>query len=68
MTKNATAKGLSVEQPAKDDADRPRKKVQRHSPDRLLRKPIALPGGVTVSSEKHRGRLVVRIESPNIER
>jgi len=42
----------------------PKRKVQRHSPHRLLRKKLALPGGVTVSAEKHKGRIVVRVESP----
>jgi hypothetical protein len=41
-----------------------KRKIQRHSPDRLLRKPVALSCGVTISAEKHRGRLVVRGESP----
>jgi hypothetical protein len=46
-------------------AERPRKKVQRHSPDRLLRRPVQVDGGVTVSAELHKGRIVVRVESPN---
>ena len=29
------------------------RKVQRHSPDRLLRQKLVLPGGITVSAEKH---------------
>jgi hypothetical protein len=40
------------------------RKVQRHSPDRLLRRPVELPGGVKVSAERHKGRIVVRVESP----
>ena len=47
-------------------ADRKRK-VQRHSPDRLLRQKLVLPGDITVSAEKHKGRLVVRVESPDEE-
>ena len=30
----------------KTDVERPRKKVQRHSPHRLLRRPVELPGGI----------------------
>jgi hypothetical protein len=62
--KNASAKGLTVEQSAKNDGERPRKKVQRHSPDRLLRRPVELPGGLVVSAERHKGRIVVRLETP----
>ena len=43
------------------------RRVQRHSPHRLLRKKLVLPGGITISAEKHRGRLVVRVESPGDE-
>jgi hypothetical protein len=39
---------------------------QRHSPDLLLRRAVELPGGVVVSAEKHRGRIVVRVESPDV--
>ncbi|MBC7856849.1 MAG: hypothetical protein IAF94_25745 [Pirellulaceae bacterium] len=42
----------------------PKRRVQRHSPDRLLRQTLVLPGEITVSAEKHKGRLVVRFESP----
>jgi hypothetical protein len=38
---------------------RPKRRVQRHSPARLVRHPVTLPGGVTVSAEKHKGRLVI---------
>ena len=40
----------------------PRVRVQRHSPHRLLRKKLVLPGGITISAEKHRGRVMVRVE------
>lgn len=49
----------------KPNAHSPKRKVQRHSPDRLLRQKLVLPGGITVSAEKHKGRLVVRVESPD---
>ena len=39
-------------------------RVQRHSPHRLLRQKLVLPGGITISAEKHRGRVVVRVEMP----
>jgi hypothetical protein len=53
-----------VDQRSQDDAERPKKKVQRHSPDRLLRQPLHLEGGVTVSAERHKGRIMVRVETP----
>jgi hypothetical protein len=46
------------------NTERPKRKVQRHSPHRLLRQKLVLPGDITVSAEKHKGRLVVRVESP----
>ena len=55
------------DEPKKSD-DRKKRRVLRHSPDRLLRQPVVLPGGVTVSAEKHKGRIVVRLESPSVER
>lgn len=42
-------------------------RVQRHSPHRLLRKKLVLPGGITISAERHRGRVVVRVEMPQEE-
>jgi hypothetical protein len=45
-----------------------KRKVQRHSPHRLLRQKLVLPGGVVVSAERHKGRLVVRVETPEDER
>lgn len=55
-----------MEQASKLDAEPTRMKVQRHSPDRLLRRKVDLPGGITISAEKHSGRIVVRIESPDV--
>jgi hypothetical protein len=43
----------------------PRVRVQRHSPHRLLRRPVVLIGGVKIAAEKHRGRIVIRIELPS---
>ena len=47
----------------KTDVERPKKKVHRYSPDRLLREKITVPAESTLSTEKHRGRIVVRVES-----
>jgi hypothetical protein len=44
------------------------RRVQRHSPHRLLRKTLVLPGGITISAEKHRGRVMVRVEVPASQR
>ena len=60
----ATTKGLSVDQTQKNDAERPKRKVQRYSPDRLLRQKLVLPAATTVSAEKHKGRVMVRFEVP----
>jgi hypothetical protein len=43
---------------------RPQRKVKRYSPDRLLRQKLVLPGDISVSAEKHNGRIVVRVETP----
>jgi hypothetical protein len=45
-----------------------RRRVQRHSPHRLLRKKVVLPGGIIISAEKHRGRVMVRVEVPASQR
>jgi hypothetical protein len=41
-----------------------KRRVVRHSPQRLLRQPLKLPGDVTVSAERNQGRLMVRVEMP----
>jgi hypothetical protein len=46
------------------DPDALKRRVQRHSPHRLLRKKLVLPGGITISAELRRGRILVRIEAP----
>jgi hypothetical protein len=56
---------FSMMKPSLQPNPPPKRKVQRHSPHRLLRKKLFLPGGVTVSAERHRGRLVVRVEVPD---
>ena len=48
----------------KKDSDRPKRWVRRYSPDRLLREPVALSGGATVSVENHRGRKMVGLDEP----
>jgi hypothetical protein len=55
-------------EPRQERAKYSGRKVQRHSPDRLLRRPIQLAGGVTVSAEKHNGRILVRVEMPRPDR
>lgn len=67
-SENSKTKGLNVAQDPNDDPEGPREMVQRHSPDRLLRRKVDLPGGITISAEKHRGRIVVRIESPALKK
>jgi hypothetical protein len=52
-----------MEQGPTNDVKPPKKKVQRHSPDRLLRRPGELPGGLAISAELHKGKIVVRLES-----
>jgi hypothetical protein len=51
-----------VEQNPKTDTKGPRKKVQRYSPDRLLREKIKVPAATTVSAERHNGRVMLRFE------
>jgi len=65
---SATTKGLTVEQSPENDDERPKKKVQRYSPDRLLREKITVPAESTLSTEKHRGRMMVRVELRDDER
>jgi hypothetical protein len=57
-----------MEDESKKNDERPKRRVRRYSPDRLLRQPVVLSGGGTVSVEKHRGRLAVRVEVPDGER
>jgi hypothetical protein len=53
-----------MEDEPKMSSERPKRRVRRYSPDRLLRQPVALSGGGTVSVEKHRGRKMVRLDEP----
>ena len=57
----AAPKGLTMERSPTNDDERPKKKVQRYSPDRLLREKITVPAESTLSTEKHRGRMMVRV-------
>jgi hypothetical protein len=63
---------LPASVPADPDPDqrmsRTKRRVQRHSLHRLLRQKLILPGEITVSAERHKGRIVVRVESPEDER
>jgi hypothetical protein len=58
-------KGLTVEHDPKNKPQRRKSEVIRHSPDQLLRRPVALPGGLVVSAERRNGRILVRVESPD---
>jgi len=53
-----------VEHEPKNSDERPKRRVHRRSPLRLLRQKLVLPGDIIVSAEKHKGRIVVRVESP----
>lgn len=55
-----------MEQPEKTRIDRPKRRIQRLSPERLLRQRVLLAGGISVSVERHKGRLMVRVESPEL--
>lgn len=45
--------------------DRPKAQVSRYSAERLLRHKVVLPALAIISTEKHNGRLVVRVEVPS---
>ena len=55
---------MSDQAPKPEDPKRPKRRVRRLSPARLLRKKLDLPGGITVSAERDKGRLVVRVDVP----
>jgi hypothetical protein len=57
-----------MEYDPKRSDQRPKRRVRRYSPDRLLREKVSVKAGSTVSTEKHRGRLMVRVETPEVER
>jgi hypothetical protein len=63
-TKAPTAKGLSVKQDPKKSDERPKRRVRRYSVNRLLRKKIMVDAAAAVSTEKHRGQMMVRFEQP----
>ena len=66
-----TSTNLLVDAPMPDskiqDQNLPMRKVLPLSPHCLLSKKLILPGVVTVSAEKHKGRLVVRVEFPSTQ-
>jgi hypothetical protein len=47
--------------------ERGKRRIVRHSTQKLLQRPVQLQGGLILSAEKHKGRLVVRVESPLAE-
>jgi hypothetical protein len=48
-----------------DDSER---RVRRYSPQRLLDQPLVLPNGEIVTVERHKGRLMIRVEVPGDRR
>lgn len=57
-----------MEHDPKKDAERPKLRPQHHSPQSLLRQPVALPGGLTLSAVNRKGRLMVRVDVSEDER
>jgi hypothetical protein len=53
-----------VDQTAKNDAERPDKKVRHFTTGQLLRRRVPVPADSALSMTKDDGRLKVRIESP----
>jgi hypothetical protein len=56
-----------MNQAPKNDGERPNKKVHRYSPNRLLRETVTVPSKSAISTEKYRGRIMIRVESPEGE-
>jgi hypothetical protein len=50
-----------------DAPESTKRRVERHSPKRLLRRPVELPCGLVIAAERHKGRIVVRLELPRPE-
>jgi hypothetical protein len=54
-----------MNQTPKLSEERFKRRVRRRSPHRLLRKKRVLPGGITISAEIRKGRVLVRIDAPD---
>jgi hypothetical protein len=66
---NTTAKGLTVNQTANHDAERPNKMVRHFTTGQLLGRRVPVPPDSTISMTKNDGRLKLRVESPrNLDR
>ena len=51
------------DEPKKND-ERPKRGVRRYSVNRLRREKVPVPAQSTLSTETHRGQLMVRVEQP----
>lgn len=51
-----------MEKGPKKSSDALKRRVRRYSVSRLLREKVAVTAGATVSTELHRGQLMVRVE------
>jgi hypothetical protein len=56
-----------VEHDLKKSDERPKRRVRRYSANRLLREKVPVPAESTLSTETHRGQLMVRVEQPGNE-
>jgi len=57
-----------VDQNPKTDNEQPRKKVRHYSLSRLARETISILADSVLSIAKHRGQMMVRVESPRDQR
>ena len=62
MPQTMNVKGLSVEDESKKNDERPKRRVRRYSANRLLREKVPVPAQSTLSTETHRGQMMVRVE------
>jgi len=57
-----------VEQTPKTHDEQPRKKVRHYSLSRLARETVSILADSALSLAKHRGQMMVRVESPRDQR
>jgi len=62
MTENVATKEITADRRANSRVPIRPRTVRRYSPTRLLRQEVVI-GEITVSAERYKGRLVVRVES-----
>jgi hypothetical protein len=53
-----------MEHDPKRSVERPKRRVRRYSVNRLLREKVMVAAAAAVSTEKHRGQMMVRFEQP----